>query len=111
MSDTSPLPYTCLTADQAARLILEDAELRLFDVRDLHSFRQAHLPGALHLDEARAPLWLERLPHDQPLLFYCFHGNTSRKFAQLFGDLRFSRVYSVDGGYRPLADALAAASA
>ncbi|MFC0709596.1 ankyrin repeat domain-containing protein [Azorhizophilus paspali] len=111
MAPAERIPYQCLSAVEAAALIRAEPELSLFDVRDLHSYRQEHLDGAMHLSEDRVPLWLGRLPKDKPVLIYCYHGNSSKTFAQMFSDFRFARVYSVDGGYRPLANALAEATA
>lgn len=104
-------PYQCLSAAEAAALIRAEPGLRLFDVRDMHSFRQEHLEGAMHLAEDRVPMWMSRLEKSEPVLIYCYHGNASKTFAQMFSDFRFARVYSVDGGYRPLANALAAPTA
>jgi len=105
------VPFQCLAADEAAALIRSEPEIRLFDVRDLQSYQQEHLDGAMHLSEDRVPLWVGRLPKEAPLLVYCYHGNASKTFAQMFSDFRFARVYSVDGGFRPLANALAAPAA
>jgi rhodanese-related sulfurtransferase len=99
-------PYQCLNATEAAALIRSEPQLRLFDARDLQSYRQQHLEGAVHLAEERIGLLLNRLPKDVPVLIYCYHGNASKTFAQTFADFRFSRVYSADGGYRPLYNAL-----
>ncbi|MFC2972222.1 ankyrin repeat domain-containing protein [Azotobacter bryophylli] len=111
MATTERIPYQCLSAAEAAALIRAEPDLKLFDVRDLHSYQQEHLDGAMHLSEDRLPLWLGRLPKEAPVLVYCYHGNSSKTFAQTFSDFRFARVYSVDGGYRPLATALAAPAA
>jgi len=50
---------------------------------------------------------MKRLPKDAPVVIYCYHGNASKVFAQMFVDFRYSKVFSVDGGYEPLAAALA----
>lgn len=105
------VPFQCLSAAEAAALIRAEPDLTLFDVRDRHSYQQEHLDGAMHLSEDRVPLWVGRLEKSAPLLVYCYHGNASQTFAQMFSDFRFARVYSVDGGYRPLANALAAPAA
>ncbi|GAB3377068.1 ankyrin repeat domain-containing protein [Azotobacter armeniacus] len=111
MAPAERIPYQCLSAVEAADLIRAEPELSLFDVRDMHSYKQEHLDGAMHLSEDRVPLWLGRLPKEKPVLIYCYHGNSSKTFAQMFSDFRFARVYSVDGGYRPLANALTEAAA
>lgn len=111
MATAGRIPYQCLSAVEAAALIRAEPELKLFDVRDMHSYQQEHLDGAMHLSEDRVPMWLGRLPKEAPVLIYCYHGNSSKTFAQMFSDFRFARVYSVDGGYRPLATALSEAAA
>lgn len=100
--------YECLSPAEAVSLIRCTPQLTVFDVRDTHSYKQEHLEGAMHLTEDRVPLWLNRLDKSAPVLIYCYHGNSSKTFAQMFSDFRFERVYSVDGGYRPLATALSA---
>lgn len=111
MTTAPRTPFQRLAAAEAAALIRTEPDLVLFDVRDLHSYQQEHLDGAMHLSEDRVPLWLGRLEKSAPVLVYCYHGNASQTFAQMFSDFRFARVYSVDGGYRPLATALAAPAA
>jgi uncharacterized protein len=101
-------PYECLAATDAAALIRRESNLSIFDVRDMQSYKQEHLEGAMHLTEDRLPLWFNRLDKNAPVLIYCYHGNSSKTFAQMFSDFRFKRVYSVDGGFRPLATALSA---
>ncbi|MDE0931482.1 MAG: rhodanese-like domain-containing protein, partial [Halioglobus sp.] len=36
---------------------------------------------------------------DQPLLIYCYHGNSSQGAADYFFNQGFEDVYSMDGGY------------
>ncbi|WP_222948402.1 thiosulfate sulfurtransferase GlpE [Thauera sedimentorum] len=107
MSRAERVPFQCLPAAEAAELIRKEREIRIFDVRDMPSYQQAHVEGAMQLTEDRVPLWVGKIARTTPVLIYCYHGNASQTFAQMFSDFRFQRVYSVDGGYRPLADALA----
>jgi len=78
----------------------------VFDVRDITSYQKARVEGAAHLSEDRLLAWMKRLPKDAPLVIYCYHGNASKVFAQMFVDFRYSNVASVDGGYEALAAAL-----
>jgi len=100
--------YQCIPATEAAALIRSATKPAIFDVRDAAAYRQGHIAEAAHLAEDRLPGWLCRLDKEQPVLIYCYHGNASKAFAQMFADFRFTRVFSVDGGYAPLAAALAA---
>jgi rhodanese-related sulfurtransferase len=99
--------FRCLSASDAASLIRSEPPAIVFDVRDLASYQNAHVDGAAHLSEDRLMAWVRRLPKDAPLVIYCYKGNASKVFAQMFIDFRYSQVFSVDGGYEPLAAALA----
>lgn len=101
--------YQCLPAAEAADLIRAETNVTVFDVRDVASYRRAHVAEAMHLSEDRLPAWFRRLAKDQPVVIYCYQGNASKTYAQMFADFRFSRVFSVNGGYEPLAAALACA--
>lgn len=111
MTDPEQSTYRNIAAAEAATLIRNEAAATVFDVRDLASYRQGHVADAAHLTEDRLPAWFRRLPKDQAVVIYCYKGNASRTYAQMFSDFRFTRVFSVDGGYEPLAAALAGAAA
>jgi rhodanese-related sulfurtransferase len=82
-------------------------DLAIFDVRDAASFQRGHVDGARHLAEAGFGAAVKRLPRRTPVLIYCYHGNASQTWGGMFADFRYLEVYSVDGGYEPLAAALA----
>ena len=69
-----------------------------------------HLDGAAHLSEERMMAWMRRLPKEAPIVIYCYHGNASKVYAQMFVDFRYTQVHSVNGGYEALAPLLAAQS-
>lgn len=101
--------FRCLPATDAAALIRSEPTAAVFDVRDMASYQRAHVDGAAHLSEDRLLAWMRRLPKEAPVIIYCYHGNASKTYAQMLSDFRYSRVFSVDGGYEPLAAALAGA--
>lgn len=103
MSNSNPGGFLCISAAEALTLINTETTLALFDVRDVASYQRAHLADAMHLSEDRLPVWFRRLPKEQAIVIYCYHGNASKTYAQMFADFRFARVFSVDGGYEALA--------
>ena len=96
-----------ISAYDAVSLIRSEPPPFIFDVRDMASYQKSHIDGAAHLSEDRLLAWMKRLPKDAPVVIYCYKGNASQTFAQMFIDFRYTRVFSVDGGYEPLAEALA----
>lgn len=113
----SPSPVTSrsdrrISADDAADLYLRHRDgilpaLAVFDVRDPARYGTSRIPGADHLTESGFMGVARRLPKTTPVLVYCYHGNASQTYAQMFADFRFAEVYSVDGGYEVFAAALA----
>ena len=84
---------------QGARALLQDQDVLLFDVREVAAYHAGHLAGARHLSMDNAAPYLVRTSKDRPVLIYCYHGNSSRVYAQMFADFGFREVYSLDGGY------------
>lgn len=94
--------FECISGSEAATLLRNESAATVFDVRDLTAYRAGHIEGAAHLGDDRVLAWMKRIPKDGPVLIYCYHGNTSKTFAQTFADFGYARVYSVDGGYPAL---------
>ena len=111
MSIAETSTFRCLSAVEALALIRDEAGVTVFDVRDMPSYQRGHIDGAAHLSEDRLLPWMRRLAKDAPVVIYCYHGNASKTYAQMFIDFRYTRVFSVDGGYEALAAVQAAMAA
>ena len=103
---SEPLRFECIPGSTAAELIRSQSGALLFDVRDGTAYRAGHIEGAAHLSEDRLQAWMRHIPKDCPVVIYCYHGNASTTYAQMFVDFRYTRVFSVDGGYPALEMAL-----
>ena len=73
--------------------------LHLIDVRDPDSFRKEHIETAINATNADVERMIWRLPKQDPILIYCYHGNASQVFAQMFVDFGFSEVYDLEVGF------------
>lgn len=82
-----------------AQEILESQNGALLDIRDAQSFAMGHVPNAQHLDGNNVDAFLQNADKNQPLIIYCYHGNSSQSAAQYFAEQGFKEVYSVDGGF------------
>lgn len=100
--------FECIPGQLAAEILRAEQGAMLFDVRDATAYRNGHVEGAAHLSEDRLLGWMKRIPRDVPVIIYCYHGNASKIYAQMFADFRYTRVFSVDGGYPALEMALSA---
>jgi rhodanese-related sulfurtransferase len=84
---------------QRAEALFARSDLVVLDVRDAGSFDQSHIDGAHHVTPANLSAVLGSTAKTLPILIYCYHGNASREYAQIFSDFGFPEVYSLDGGY------------
>ena len=100
--------YECIPGQTAADLLRGEPLAMLFDVRDAKAYQAGHIEGAAHLSEDRLLAWMKRIPKEAPVIIYCYHGNASKTYAQMFIDFRYTRVFSVDGGYPALETAMTA---
>lgn len=74
-------------------------ELLILDMRDELSYGLAHIETAKHVSSANVDSVIFGTPKTMPVLIYCYHGNASQIYAQMFSDFGFHEVYSLDGGF------------
>ena len=93
MSDFQQI--NCLQAQQ-----MLDEGAQLVDIRDPDSYHSAHIPGAIHLDNAGVQQFIEQADLDLPLIVYCYHGLSSQSAAQFLIERGgFEAVFSLTGGF------------
>lgn len=95
---TSRTPFRRIDVDEA-KAVIRRGDALILDVRDAGSFQKAHVDGAQHASSANLSAIISGTRKARPVLIYCYHGNASREFAQIFSDFGFAEVYSLDGGY------------
>jgi thiosulfate/3-mercaptopyruvate sulfurtransferase len=81
------------------QVLLQQPDLLIFDVRDADSFATGRIGAARHLSGANLEHVLLRTPKSQPVLIYCYHGDSSQIYAQMFRDFGFKTVYDLIDGY------------
>ncbi len=82
-----------------AKALLDEADVRVADIRDAQSFNDNHIKGAVNVDNDNLPEFMQNTPKDAPLIVCCYHGNSSQGAAQFFAAQGYSRVFSLDGGF------------
>ena len=88
----------CISIDEAKALI-DAKEVTLVDVRDPQSFSENHIQNSINVQDQNIDDFLSNAKKDQPLIVYCYHGNTSQGAADYFCEIGFKEVYSIDGGF------------
>ncbi|MFT7373761.1 MAG: thiosulfate sulfurtransferase [Oleiphilaceae bacterium] len=92
------MSYKCISIDEAKELI-DKGEVTLADVRDGRSFSDANISNAVHITQDNVDEFLMNANKAQPLIIYCYHGNSSKGAADYFASQGFNDVSSMDGGF------------
>ena len=82
-----------------ATSILKSGTVTIVDIRDRQSFEIDHIQDAQHVTDANTQTFMDKANKEQPLLVYCYHGNSSQIAAKYFSKNGFNQVYSLDGGF------------
>lgn len=88
-----------LTVSELADWLAQHPQALLLDTRDEASHAQGALPGATRLHRGNQDGLLLQTDHRRPVLIYCYHGQASRTWAQMFADFGFTQVADLVGGY------------
>jgi len=88
-----------LNPDEARELIAKEKKLLILDNRDLDSYKQGHIDGAMMAHEGLIENLLTKADKSVPILVYCYQGGSSRDVARTFCACGFLQVYSMMGGY------------
>jgi ankyrin repeat protein/rhodanese-related sulfurtransferase len=94
-----------LTARDAASWLAAHPEALLLDARDAAHHARGHLPGSQRLDGRNHERLLLREDKQRPVFIYCYHGNASQTYAEMFSDFGFNTVVDLIGGWEAWAQA------
>ena len=78
---------------------LDKKECAFVDIRDPGSYQAAHIPGALRLHDGNLQEFLQNTAKEEPLVLYCYHGNSSLGAVGFLIENGFHNVASLSGGF------------
>jgi thiosulfate sulfurtransferase len=84
---------------QDAKQKLDEKECLFVDIRDPGSYQQAHIPGAIHLNDGNVQEFLQNTDKDKAVVVYCYHGNSSLGATAFLIENGFKDVASMSGGF------------
>ncbi len=79
--------------------LLEERKVLLLDNRDLESYKQGHIDGAMMAHEGLIESLINKGDKTVPVVVYCYQGASSMDVAKVFDSCGFKEVYSMIGGY------------
>lgn len=91
------MSFEKITPNNAEQLLQQGANV--IDVRDALSFQAAHIKGAQRIDNDNISQFMQSTSKEDPLLVYCFHGQSSQGVASFFAQQGYLKVYSLEGGF------------
>lgn len=91
--------YTQISQDEAMKMMEEQTDYLIVDVRRSDEFAEGHIAGAINVpNEDIDDEMPELLPDkDQLLLIYCRSGNRSKEASQKLADIGYTNVYEFGG--------------
>lgn len=100
--DAARADITETDVDTVRQRLDDDDTFVLVDVRERAEWDRGHLPGAIHLGRGVLERDVETaVPDlDTPLVLYCGGGYRSALAAQSLGQMGYTNVISMDGGWR-----------
>lgn len=84
---------------QARVWLAERPQALVLDARDAQHHATSHLADSTRLDGRNHERLLMREPKSRPVLIYCYHGNASQTWAEMFSDFGFTDVADLVGGW------------
>ena len=92
--------YKQITAEEAKKMMEEQEEILILDVREQSEYNEGHIPGAVLLpvgtiseDTAAAVIEYK----DTTAMVYCRSGNRSKTAAGLLAELGYTQIYEFGG--------------
>lgn len=89
-----------VTAEEANKLINENKELVILDVRSLGEYSGGHIPGSKLIPSNQIAQRISELSEyiDKPILVYCASGGRSPGAVEALVQNNFSQVYHLNRG-------------
>ncbi|HEU4326817.1 MAG TPA: rhodanese-like domain-containing protein [Roseiflexaceae bacterium] len=92
-------PYRNLSTAQVKQMLDSGERFRLIDVREPDEHAIARIEGAELLPLSQAQAWIETLPQDEEIVFFCHHGGRSQQIASFLATQRgYTRLANMLGG-------------
>jgi rhodanese-related sulfurtransferase len=96
MADTA---FQRLRSDQVLDWLATRPNALVLDAREARHHAASHLAGCTLLGRGNQDSLLMAKPKSRPVLIYCYHGNASQTWANMFVDFGFTDVADLMGGW------------
>ena len=91
--------YRQITMEEAVKMMEEETEYIILDVRTAEEYNEKHIPGAINI--ANEVIGTEDIPElpdkDQLILVYCRSGNRSKQASEKLVKLGYTNIVEIGG--------------
>ncbi len=91
--------YHQISMDEAVKMMAEETDYIILDVRRADEFAAGHIPGAINV--ANESIGTDEVPElpdkDQLILVYCRSGRRSKEASQKLADLGYTNIVEFGG--------------
>ena len=95
---TARAPYQNVSVDEARRLVVDNPNLTVLDVREPHEFAEGHIPGARNVPLGQLDTWAPTLDASKPYLVVCRSGARSAQASAQLAERQFKGITNMTGG-------------
>lgn len=86
-----------VTVEEASKLMAENPDLFLLDVRTEQEYAEKHYEGAVLIPVSELAARAAEVPRDKDVLIYCRSGNRAKAALRYFEDRKDQAIYFLDG--------------
>lgn len=92
--------FKSINSTQAEKLINENSDLTIIDVRRYSEFKESKIPNAINIPVEELEWEIEELREnkDKAILVYCKAGHKSALACQMLGEEGFTNLYNLGQG-------------
>ena len=92
--------YRSINSEQAQKLIKDNKDLLIIDVRRFSEYKQRKIPKAINIPVEELEWEIEDLKEniDRPILVYCKSGNKSAVACEMLVEEGFNNLYNLGQG-------------
>ena len=98
-NDSAKNSYVQISMDEAIKMMEEESDYIILDVRRPDEFAEKHIPGAINVpNENIGTDEISELPNkDQLILVYCRSGNRSKQASEKLAKLGYTNIHEFGG--------------
>lgn len=91
-----------VTPEEAAKLIQDNKEVTVLDLRTEDEFKAGHIPGAKNIDfmGENFAAQLAALDKSKPYLIHCASGGRSTRSLKVFNEQKFQAIFHLNQGFK-----------